>query len=143
MPGRSGATAAPSEASLNGFGNEYNYAESLGLSSTTSQTYQQKVRLNATLQGGIYRLSWAFIWGNSSPSRNTLVQLEQDDTTQLWETETAPQDGNATQRSSGGGFRQLVLGAGTYFWDMDFRTSGGPGTARIQTAVVEIFKVSN
>jgi hypothetical protein len=144
MTGRSGATAAPSEAALNGFGNDYRFAESLALSTTTSDTFQQKLRLTANgLEGGIYRINWSFVWGFSSPSNSIEIRVEQDDTTLLWDINQEPKDGGSGQRAPAGGFRRLDLAAGNYFWDLDFRRNGLNGTARISDAVFDLFRISD
>lgn len=117
------------------WGSNFASSESLGRSTTTSTTYQQKLRLTlpSTLPAGTYRLQWSCAIDNDEDTTATWVQIEQDDTTTIWEVE-----GNILYESSSrnlqhplGGMADITLPAGSVYFDMDYRTAKATDTAAI------------
>ena len=99
------------------------YAESLVDSSTSSQTYVQKMRLTTvSLLAGDYRIGWSVEIEASDDKGNPLFQIEVDDTTQIHETDTL----NSPKDNSFGysGFDVVTLTAGTHDIDLDIRDEG-------------------
>jgi len=125
------------------FGSEYDYAESEGQSSTSSTSYQQKLRMTtATIPSGTYRISWSFEWSCSSdrtPASGFIVEL--DGTTALSEVAMAPQKnyGDGCFYTSSG-FKHTSLTAVSHTIDINFK--GGVGTAYIRNARIEFWRIS-
>jgi len=99
------------------------YAESEGASSTTSATYQQKLRLTFTAEAGDYEIQWySEIYSSDSGTRvQTRVQV--DDTTNLCITDWNPDDNQKVGYGPTSGFRRQTLTAGSHNIDFDFSTS--------------------
>lgn len=124
------------------FGDFTTSAESLGTSTTTSGTFIQKLRLTTpVVDAGDYRIGWNYTWSHSTTADDCVVQIEQDDTTQLYEMQAEPQDSNADQEYPAGGFAQVTLTSAVHTFDMDFRTSNAGDTARIAQARFEFWRV--
>jgi hypothetical protein len=116
--------------------------ESTGLSTTTSTTYQQKLRLTTgAIEAGTYRIGWMYDWGMTSNSYNFDAQVQVDTTTLMNHVEE-PQDASTAQRHQVSGFAYVTLTAATHNVDLDYRSSNASGTARIQNARLEIWRVS-
>lgn len=122
------------------YGNEYQYAESEGESSTTSGSFQNKVNLTTSaLAGGDYRISWFYEVYTTDNDMNIRVQL--DDTTNLTEHEhTSVDEGDKHYWASHSGFMKVTLSAASHFIDIDWNDDGG-GSAKIRRARLEIKKI--
>lgn len=113
------------------------------LSTTTSTSYQQKLRLTTgAIEAGTYRIGWMYDWGLTSNSYNFNAQIQIDDTTTLMTHVEEPQDAGTDQRHQVSGFAYATLTATTHSIDLDYRTSDSGATARIQNARLEIWRVS-
>ncbi len=124
------------------FGDFYAVSESLGQSINDTLAFVQKVRLTTpAVDAGDYRIGWSFTWGNESTSDDTIVQIEEDDTTVLWTMQAEAKDGGTDQQAPAGGFAETTLTAGIHTFDMDFRTSDAGEEARIAQARLEFWKV--
>ena len=123
------------------FGTEYQKAESLGISSTTSTTYIEKLKLTTpSLPAGNYRIAWSYQISSDKQTTAVHVKIEHDDTTVVQETGYAQENLEYQDHS---GFAEITLGAGVHDIDMDFRTDSGAGTgANIKDARLEIWRVS-
>jgi len=123
------------------FGEFITFVEGLTQSTNNTTTYVQKLRLTTPiLSAGDYRIGWSYTWGNGSIANSTLVQIEQDDTTQLYEMVAEPKDNTINQEAPGSGFAKVTLTAGTHTFDMDFKSSATTD-ARIAQARLEFWKV--
>lgn len=126
------------------FGQFAAFAEDLTESvNGTMSFFVQKLRLTTpSVDAGDYRIGWSYTWGNESTGDDTIVQIEEDDTTVLYTMQAEPQDSGTDQRRVGGGFAETTLSAGVHTFDMDFTTSDTGSDARIQQARMEFWKVS-
>lgn len=122
------------------FGLEFNYAEDNTVSSTTSTTYVQKLRLSLiSIPAGTYFILWSFEWRYDGSNDDFFAQVEIDDTTQIMEMEVEPvYTGNWHPAS---GHRVIDLTAGNHTIDIDYRTTDSGKTAYIDRARITVFRV--
>lgn len=120
-----------------GFGSERHYNASEGESSTTSGSYQNKVRVDGNLQGGkVYECWWYCEVYTTDNDMNVRCQL--NDTTTLGEIEhTSVDEGDKHYWREFTGEADVTLNAGNNFLEIDYNDDGG-GTARIRRARVRI-----
>lgn len=121
------------------FGSEFQQTSDDTESSTTSSTFQQKLRLTTpSLPSGTYRIGFYCEYWQSNVSDFCEVKIELNDTTVLATFIFEPEDND--DRWPGGGFvYQSLSGVNTI--DMDWRQQGG-GTAFIRRARLEIWRVT-
>lgn len=112
---------------------DYFWGESNAQSTTTSATFQQKLRLTASVATGTYKLEWYYEFNHSSVSSDFLARIQENDGTTLMSHTQEVQDGAAGQTNQAKGFVIRSLAAGSYNFDLDYAASGG-NTARIQNA---------
>lgn len=125
------------------FGNEYQSNRSDSESSTTSATYQQKVRLTTTtLTGGTYRIEWFFEHTMGGDDKQFGFRAQLDDTTTMTEgiIEAKGQYTDSQWRSVAG-WDEQTLSAASHTIDVDYRDVGGD-TAYIRRARVSLWRVS-
>jgi hypothetical protein len=113
--------------------NTYFFAESAAQSSTTSSTFQQKLRLTASVVTGTYKLEWYYEFNNSSVSSNFLAQIQENDSVTLMSHTQEVQDGASNQTNQAHGFAIRSLTGGTYNFDLDYAAVSS-NTSRIQNA---------
>jgi len=121
------------------FGSEFQQASSDSQSSTTSSSWQQKLRLTTgNLPSGTYRIGWYCEFWQSNRSDAVQVQVQIDDTTTIMSVENEPKD--LHDRFGSGGFYYASLSGVTQI-DMDYRQQRG-STAYIRRARIEIWRVA-
>ena len=124
------------------FGDFSIFAQDLAQSTNATTSFVQKLRLTTpAVTAGDYRIGWSFTWGNGSASSSTIVKIEEDDTTSLWQMQTEPKDAGTDQQIPGDGFAQRTLTAGIHTFDMDFTTTAG-GAGQIAQARLEFWGVT-
>jgi len=128
------------------FGSEYDYAESDGESSTTSDTYQEKVSITTgTVPAGTYRIGWAFEFASSTDRADCSFRVEADASTTINEITPAPKkkyaDGVWATQS---GFKHMSLTNASHTIDLDYKANVAAegGTTYIRKARLEIWRVS-
>lgn len=128
------------------FGQNAQEAESLTLSTTTAITPQQKLRLTTpSLPAGKYRIGWGYSWYYTNGSNDFAgqVQVDDDGALILMQHQQAPADTGTDQQHRVSGFAYITFGgAGAHTIDLDFYRIGGVGTAGIQNARLEIWRIS-
>lgn len=141
----SGAVVTIAGGSSSVFGTEYDYAESEGQSSTTSDTYQEKLSLSTgVLPAGTYRIGWSFGYASTQNRTDCGFKIEIDDTTTINEFTPAP-----TKKSTEGawyalaGFQHVSLTNAAHTIDIDYlaNADGQGGTTYILNARLEIWRV--
>lgn len=121
------------------YGSEFQTAIDETQSSTTSTTFQQKLRMTTTdLPAGTYRLGWTFTCWNSNTADRVEVQVEQDDTTVVGYHFHEPKD--VLDRIARSSFNYLSLD-GIHTFDVDYRQQAG-STAYIEKVRLELWRVS-
>lgn len=120
------------------------YEESAFTSSTTSTGYQQKVRLTATVESGLYLLQWSAEVQHERYTWPMGFRIQLNDSTTLselsWQPITFDSYGTPAPVS---GFARVSLATGTHNFDMDYRTLSSGRTARISRARLGLMKVSD
>ena len=125
------------------FGSEMQQTSSDGLSSTTSTTFQQKLRMTtASLPSGTYRIAWSYEWRCQNTSYDFRGQVQINDTTTIMEQRQESQDAGSDQLHKNSGF-YYHTGSGVLDIDVDYCISDGAGgSAYIQRARLEIWRAS-
>lgn len=124
------------------FGMGYFYGEDNSTSSTSSSTFQQKLRLTTgSLAAGTYRIGWYYQWRISVTNNDFIARVQVDDSTTLFTHQQEPQDSGGDQAHQGCGFRHLALTAGVHNIDLDYSTDGS-GTSFIWNSRLEIWRVA-
>ncbi len=135
----SGLTSIP----VGGINNYYKYVESNAESSTSSTTFQQKVRLNLTnIPSGDYLVSWNAQFRGDKKSTTFEIQILEDSSTQIDLAQWVPFANNDGGYPKQSGFVQRTLTAGNHTFDLDYRTTTSGDTAAIKNARVMAWKVS-
>jgi hypothetical protein len=123
------------------FGNNFQSVSSDSESTTTSVSYQQKLRLTTpSLPAGNYRLNWYCEYRQSSISDDIFIRVEQDDTTSLAEMNAEVKDNVNYFPNSG--FAVVALTAGIHTFDMDYRSETAGTTSYIRRSRIAIERVS-
>ena len=121
------------------FGTEHQYDSSEDASTTTSNTYQQKLRLTTTnLPLGEYRIGWYCEGSNSGTSDRFQMRVQINDTDTLCEHSHESEDQRDRVSVSGHSYVENLSGIVNI--DLDYREQQG-GTALIQRARLEIWRV--
>lgn len=125
------------------FGSEFQQASSDTQSTTTSTTFQQKLRLTTgTLPSGTYRIAWYYEYHISSTTYDFEGRVQIGDSTTIHEIREEAQDAGTDQWEPCGGF-YYHTGSGVLNIDLDYcRSSASGGTAYIRKARLEIWRVS-
>jgi hypothetical protein len=124
------------------FGTGFQFVESLGVSTTSSTVFQQKLRLTtATLLSGQYMINWsADVGGGSDKEVQFRVQL--NDVTDLSNTDFRIKKGDASDTDfyipMGGHAIKTLSGINTI--DIDYRQQNS--TAAIKNARLTIWRIS-
>jgi hypothetical protein len=123
------------------YGASREYAEDDTEDTTTSSTYQQKLRLTTgTLLAGTYRISWSAEVGSSVKVKIFEAQVELDDTTTVGEISSAVSANNTYLPFSG--FQELALTAASHTIDVDYRAVDAGQTVAIRRVRVSCIRVA-
>lgn len=125
------------------FGNEYQSQESLGQSTTTSTTFQDKIDWTTTsLPAGTYRVGWSFGWSHGATNTDFESRIQRNGTTVMSHMQE-PQDSGTDQFHRECGFFTFTIGAAaTQDLNLQFRTDDSDDTAYIRDARLELWRVS-
>lgn len=111
------------------------YGESESTSSTTSSSYQQKLRITtSSLAAGDYSVRWFFEYAVASNNKQIGYRVQIDDSTTIHEINPEPRSNNY---ESSGGFKKITLSAGVHTIDIDYKALAGKA-AKIRNARLEI-----
>jgi len=124
------------------YGSHFSQTSSDVQSTTTSNTYQQKLRLTVSgLVNGTYRLAWYAETSSSSGGSDIRLRVQQNDVTDLAITNIELQD--ATTYLPQSGFVYVSLSsATTYNFDLDYSSEISSVTTYIRRARLEFWRVS-
>lgn len=122
------------------FGRQYSYGASASISSTTSTSFQQKLRLTTpSLPSGDYLIMYGYEWSTSNTSQRFKGRVQIDDSTAVMEHSQEPVSANAVDVLSG--FVEATLSGVTNI-DIDYASGGGGVTAYIRNARIVIWRVA-
>ena len=123
------------------FGSEFQEVSDESNDSTTSSTYQQKIRMTTSLlPTGKYRVGWFWEWNVSNSSADAEFRVQLNDTTDITNTVIESQDSVNYHPHSG--FYYLDNVSGVQNIDIDYRINSGNGTITIRKARLEIWRIS-
>jgi hypothetical protein len=125
------------------FGQNFQEASSLALSQTTSESFQQKLRMTTpSLPVGKYRIGFVYTWQYGLASNDFKARIQVNDTTTIMEHQQEPKDQYDDQIVYNSGFIYYnVAVAGILNIDLDYCGNSG-NTASIANARLEIWRVS-
>lgn len=124
------------------FGAGFQESSSLGLSSTNSTTYQNKVTLTTgSLDAGTYRIGWSYAWSFSSTGDDFRGRVLMDGVTIMSHSQE-PKDPGTDQVHRVSGFEYFPLSAGVHTFNLQYASSDAADTSWIQRARLEIWRVS-
>lgn len=122
------------------FGTQNTSAESLGVSSTTSTSYIQKLKLTTpSIPAGNYMINWSADLGNSSTKVASKMQVQVDDTTTLAGSQIDFTESNGYAMQAGHAI--VALTAAVHTIDIDYSILSA-GTANIRNARLTIWRIS-
>ncbi len=133
------------------FGTEYNYAESLGVTTTTGTGFTNKVTLNVTVPAGDYRLDVCYGWNHDSTGNDFEARVQEDggNIGEIHKQEPQDSSGGAAFPPTGSSQRHLAsrfyvrtLAAGSYTYTLDFRTDVGGVESSMWDARLLFYRVA-
>jgi len=129
--------------SLPVFGTKFHEASSDTESSTTSTTYQQKLRLTTTdlPSSAKYRIAWYYEWQHTDYRNDFRARVQINDSTTIMEHRQEPQDSGTDQWHSCSGFAYTTE-SGILNIDLDYNSSSSSDTSSIRRAKLELWRVS-
>lgn len=122
------------------FGKDYDSAESLGESSTTSTDWQTKTQLVSAALTGTYRIGFSCRYWHGGVADTVQVRFQNttDTSTLCGEYGVEPKD--STDRFAGCGFAEVTFTGASKTFEIQYRQQRG-GTAYIDQARVELWRV--
>lgn len=125
------------------YGSEFQQASSDTESSTTSLTFQQKLRMTtSSLPSGTYRVAWYYEWKHTNTSHDFVGRVQINDIITIMEHQEESQDSGDSQYHNHSGF-YYHTGSGSLNVDIDYsRSNAAGGTSYIRRVRIEIWRVS-
>ena len=120
------------------FGGNYAYAATEAESTTTSQSWQTKVTLSATLPAGNYRIGFTAAMKTSVSGKEAQARLRYGNSS----TEVSVVSTASTVYGADGAFAQIALTADTYAFTLEYNCGQSQMTAYCRRARIEIWRVS-
>jgi hypothetical protein len=121
------------------FSSQFQFAESLATSTTTSAAYVEKLKLTTpAIPAGNYLIQWSADIGNTAVAGQVAARCQVDDATTL--TDVSLNSGMADH--SFAGHAVVALGAGVHFVDIDWLRPVAVGSASISNARLMLWRVS-
>lgn len=105
---------------------EYNYNSSEASSSTSSNVFQQKLRLSVSVTGGTYLVFWHSLITTSSANKDFQAQVQLNDVSTLSLVQFRVPIANQDYIFCG--FSPLTLSAGAHFVDLDWSSTSASAT---------------
>jgi len=120
------------------FGTEFNYAVDDTTSTTTSTTFQQKLRLTTTnLPLGNYIVFWSFEWAISFNNQEVEFRIQANDSIDI---NIFNPQGRADSFINNSGFANYNSASGVNTIDLDFRRVATFGTVSIRSARLSVWR---
>ena len=133
-----------SEVTVNAiFGSEFHEASSDGESSTTSTSYQQKLRLTTSNlpSDAKYRIGWYYEWQYSDRRNDFRARVQINDSDTIMEQQQEPKDEGSDQWHTCSGFAYTTE-SGILNIDLDYNSSSSSDTSSIRRVKLELWRVS-
>lgn len=134
------------------FGSQLNLAESTAVSTTTSTTFQLKLRMPAvgdvTLPAGTYLLGISYGWNHNATNSDFEAEIRENDVRIGEHHKQEPKDSTGIFGATGSSQRRYtqrefhrVLSAGDFHWDIRFRTDNGSDQSSIWDVYMRIWRL--
>lgn len=132
------------------FGSEFEYFESLGISTSTLSTFIPKINVTtASKPIGIYKVNWSYGWNYNATNTNFIAEIQADATT-VMEHVQEPSDSGGNWNATGtdqrfraaGSFYLNVTAASTIDLLLQFRSENAGTNASMFDARIDIWKVA-
>ena len=123
------------------FGTWYGWATSEAQSTTTSTSWQQKLRYSLTgVPAGNYRIGYQWEWRRNATGNDFEASVQIDDTTTVASMNYESKYTNSWHLDQG--FYIAVLTAGNHYIDIDYAGESASNTSYIRAARIECYRVS-
>lgn len=117
------------------FGSNYQYAESLALSSTSSGTFQVKLSLvTPSIPAGTYIIHYFYKWALSVNGNNFLGRITTDAAVRVTHTQEPKDPGNDQEHLASGFIQEVFGAAGIHTINIEYRPNNVAHTAFISDA---------
>jgi len=124
------------------FGDNYYFAKSAAISSTTGTSYLEKLKMiTPFLTEGAYRVAWSYNWRYSSTSNSFYARVQLNDTETLSEFVSEPNGKDSDQSNIVYGFDMVNLSSGIHEFDVDFKSGRNNNTAYIWNVKIEMWEI--
>jgi len=134
------------ETSASVFGTEYNTNSSLGSSTTSSTTFQEKLSLviSPAIPAGDYFIGWNFEYQLNNDRSKCEFRIQIDNTTKVLATDPRSGQDDTDGYRHVGGYRSFSLTNATHTIDLDYRrlNSDNNGSVTIREAVLMLWRIS-
>lgn len=125
------------------FGSEYYYAESRGVSQTSSQNSSNPpVKVSITtgsLPSGNYRLNWTYIWSHQSTGSDFRARVTRNGS-EIWYHSQEPKDSGTDQRHPVCFFDRINM-AGVQTFQIEYWTENDNNESYIRDAKIELWRI--
>lgn len=120
----------------------YNKGKSVGLSTTTSSSWQDKLDWTTPwLDAGEYHLKFTYIWGYTNVNSDFMCRILIDDTDEIFLHQQEPKDAGSDQRNVVMSWRFITLTEGKHNIKLQYCSGDGSSTAGIRDVAIEFFEV--
>lgn len=127
------------------FGTELNIAEDTAVSSTTSETFQAKLRMptsgTITLPAGTYLLEVSYGWNHDDDKSDFEARVMENDVQIGLTHRQEPKDGGANQGYYTTRSFHRVLAAASYHFDLEYRSDSNGDESSIWDAYMRIWRM--
>lgn len=132
----------------NVFGSEFQIGQSVGLSTTTSNIYQNKVTLvTGSLPTGLYRIGFSYGWNHDSRTDDFEARMQEDAVNMGEIHKQEPKDDAGTFGTSGTSqriyssrvFYRTLTGSHTY--TLDFKSESSGSESSIWEAIIDLWRI--
>jgi hypothetical protein len=122
----------------------YNKGKSIGLSTTTSSSWQDKIDWDTPwLDAGEYHLKFTYVWSYTNVNNDFKARVLIDDTDEIFLHVQEPKDAGTDQRNVVMSWRFITLTAGVHNIKLQYGSGDGTSTAGIRDVAIEFFEVKS
>jgi hypothetical protein len=131
------------------FGSRYQDAVDNAISTTTSDAFQQKLRLSVrSVPAGRYRLDVSYMWNHDATDSDFEARVQQNDAVDLYLHKEEPKDSSGIFGATGTSQRHpahktiiLDLATGSHDFDLDYRSDFPGVESSIWDAVLSFWRI--
>lgn len=121
---------------------QFQYNEDLGVSSTNSASFQEKLSLTVSgIPEGNFRIGWTFDWRISKTNEVFYARIQMDDTEDLFNHTGIPYVDPNYWHTQSSFYYYNNLSSGVHNIDVDYSSSGVGATADIRNTRLEFWRI--